>query len=142
MMDYGLTLKANPYHDTKGRFSSGPGGPTSAHAKLLTAIGLPAVQATSVATRHLTPPSPRGQLPRDTPKEKQVEMMKYMTGYSANLRNQGEREYVQSRIRQMIKGEPRPKGASKPWGLTKDRVIALESVTYKVFQAGRAKLGV
>jgi hypothetical protein len=69
-------------------------------------------------------------------------MTSYMEGFHKNLKNPAERDYAAARAKQMINGERRPSGMSAQFGVDKGRVRALEIVLYKVFKAGRAKIGV
>jgi hypothetical protein len=69
-------------------------------------------------------------------------MTSYMDGFHSKLKNPAERDYAAARAKQMINGEKRPSGMSSEFGVDKGRVKALEIVLYKVFKAGRAKIGV
>ena len=66
----------------------------------------------------------------------------YMTGFSDKLKDKNEKKYVEARIKQMIEGDKRPSGMSAGFGIPKNRVIALEVVTYKIWKTGRSKLNV
>lgn len=77
---------------------------------------------------------------KNEPKVMSLQM--YMEGFYSKLKDKQERKYVEERARQMTMGEARPKGLSGRFGLSKERAIALEVVTYKIFKAGRAKFNV
>lgn len=111
-----LIQKYNKWHDPKnGRFARRGSGGTD-RKSLVTPTGRNAKRREKLAT--------------------------YMKGYWSRLKKPNEKRYVAARCKQMINGQPRPSGMSKKYGLTKERVIRLEIVTYKIFQSGRSKINV
>ena len=70
------------------------------------------------------------------------QMEGYMSGFTSYLKSPSEKAYCEARSKQMVNGVKRPSGMSADFGIPKARVGALEGVLYKVFRAGRAKIGV
>lgn len=119
--------KSNPYHDAEGEFTSKE----------------KAVSPRSTAEApSINRPLRSRIIPTAENSEHRSKMAKYMAGFYSALKNENERKYVEERSRQMINGEVRPKGMSSKFGLSKSRAIQYEALTYKIFQAGRNKIGV
>lgn len=124
---HGITVqKSNPYHDQQGLFTSAANDTHGqGHA------GLP-----------VSKPYRSRIIPTHENQEHRARMHQYMSGFHSKLKNLQERAYVAERSRQMINGEVRPKGMSAQFGLTKQRAIQFEALTYRIFQSGRTKIGV
>lgn len=127
-------LKFNPYHDSTGAFSSrGSATFVSTGAKFRSSNAKDKERSGRLKTK---------VIPTRENAKARVKLQSYMDGYSKNLKNPQEKAYVQERITQMINGVTRPKGMSGKHGLTKQRAIQFEALTYKVFKAGREKIDV
>lgn len=83
----------------------------------------------------------RGRLTEATDDQRKV-VQTYMDGFSKNLKNPAEKAYAETRIRQMVAGDPRPKGMSGEHGLTKQRAVQYEILINNIFQRGREKHGI
>lgn len=171
--NYAQVLKANPYHDTQGMFTSKDHVRAVASARAAkireartgavshqdTAAGQAAreqignkvpVQQSSSTIEELKLPESEKPLggpfrskivPTKENAEHRQKLTTYMEGYYKNLKNESEKKYVAERVRQMMSGESRPSGMSGKFGLTKQRAIQYEALTYKIFQTGRKKVG-
>jgi hypothetical protein len=119
-------LKENPYHNQLGLFTSKENDTHGQGHE-----GLP-----------ISRPYRSRVVPTHENIEHRNQLQKYMAGFHDGLKNENEKRYVAERARQMINGEYRPKGMSAQYGLSKERAIQYEALVYKIFQAGRAKIGV
>lgn len=97
-------------------------------------------------TKAATPfevPTPKNRIEPTAKNKAQIaKMQEYMDGFSSKLKNPNEKAYVQERVKQMLSGVERPSGMSGKHGLTKQRAVQFEALTYKIFLAGRNKIKV
>lgn len=140
-------LKGNPYHDATGAFTSKDkavgGGKVPARdiAEAAASTEKPVETQPETSATPLGGPLRSRIIPTKENEEVRQRLTSYMEGYHKQLKNPQERAYVAERVRQMINGETRPKGMSAKFGLEKRRAIQFEALTYKIFQAGRKKIG-
>lgn len=120
-----VVYKENPYHDATGAFTS--------KDKAVSGAGVEQKPAQPYRSKIV---------PSQDNAEARQRLTSYMEGFYKNLKNENERKYVAERCRQMVGGEVRPKGMSGKFGLEKRRAIQYEMLTYKIFQSGRAKIGI
>jgi GNAT superfamily N-acetyltransferase len=121
-----VAKKVNPYHAANGEFTSKENDTHGAGHH-----GLPVAK-----------PLRSRVIPTHENQQHRTHLASYMAGYYNGLKNENEKRYVAERARQMINGELRPSGMSARFGLEKQRAIQYEALTYKIFQAGRQKIGV
>ena len=88
-------------------------------------------------------PQTKGLITPTSRNAKQRQAMEgYMSGFTNYLKDPKEKSYCEARSKQMVNGVKRPSGMSAQYGIPKARIGALEGVLYKVFRAGREKIGV
>ena len=153
--------KRNPYHDSKGRFTSGSRAATTSGAVSFSSRTIPskgggkgrsgaardkrraerkkAYERLTVSTEQMktriTPTNKSEQR-----KAKQVQ--DYMTPAAKRFKNPRHRAYAIARIKQMTGGKARPKGMSKKYKMTPDDVRRYEIVLANIFMSGRIKHGI
>lgn len=131
---YAIVLKANPYHDAQGLFTSrGKSSFISTGAGFRGSNARDKERSTRLKTK---------VLPTTQNAKGRAKLQTYMDGFSRNLKNSNEKAYVEARVRQMINGVSRPSGMSGVHGLTKQRAVQYEALVYKIFATGRSKIDV
>ena len=153
--------KRNPYHDSRGRFTSGSRAATTSGSVSLASRTIPSKgggKGRSGAARdkrraerkkayeRLTV-STEQMKTRITPTNKSEQrraqqVQDYMTPAVKRFKNPRHRAYAIARVKQMTSGKARPKGMSKKYKMTPEDVRRYEIVLANIFMSGRLKYGI
>lgn len=145
--------KRNPYHDQRGRFTTGSRAITvsGGRSKSTGQPGTSGARAKAAAKKRkdfdmvvgrseqlrsrITPTNKREQ-------QKAQQVQDYMMPAVKRFKNPSHRAYSVARVKQMTSGKARPKGMSKKYRMSADDVRRYEAVLGSIFKSGRIKYGI